>query len=247
MLIKVIVNSIDFVQIGLTVLALIIAIVGHEIMHGFVAHKYGDSTAKKMGRLSINPISHIDPIGTLVVPAVLYFTNAGFIFGWAKPVPVNMRTVINNGGYKAAMAVSLAGIFYNFTLALMASIAFLSYFPTEQLTQILATNPTASTLGVVHYLISELSATEPLLYFIGISLIMNLLLAVFNLLPIPAFDGAQFVTYLSFQFGLNKIGQIYMKLAPYGMFIVLAIFLVGPLQKILIFEPLNWLMSQLLL
>jgi len=244
---QVIVNSIDFIQIGLTVLALMVAIIGHEIMHGYVAYKYGDITAKSMGRLSINPISHIDPIGTIVVPALLYFTNAGFIFGWAKPVPVNMQVVIQNGGYKAAMAVSLAGVFYNFTLALIASVAFLSYFPTEQLTQILTTNPTASTLGVVHYIITELSSTEPLLYFIGISLIMNLLLAVFNLLPIPAFDGAQFVTYLSFQLGLNKIGEIYIRLAPYGMFIVLAIFLVGPLQKILIFEPLNWLMSQLLL
>ena len=240
-------DSINLIQIGLTVVALVFAIVGHEIMHGLIAYKHGDSTAKDAGRLSINPLVHIDPIGSIVVPGLLFFTNAGFIFGWAKPVPVNIRTVIRNGGYTAAMAVSLAGVAYNFVIAIIASVAFLSYFPTEQFTEILAANPSASTLDVVHYIISELSSTEPLLYLIGISLILNLVLAVFNLLPIPAFDGAQFVTYLSYQFGLNKVGDFFVKLAPYGMFIVLAIFLVGPLQKILIFEPLNWLISLLLL
>lgn len=237
----------EIIKIVLTILVLIIAIVGHEIMHGYVAYKYGDNTAKDAGRLKINPIVHIDPIGSIVVPALLYISNAGFIFGWAKPVPVNIRTVIQNGGYVAAMAVALAGIFYNLTLALISSFVFVNYFPTELLNQILTQNPDASTLAVVHYLISKLIVEDPFLYFLGMSLIINLLLAVFNLLPIPSFDGAQFLTYLSFKLGLNKIGEIYIKLAPYGMFIVLAIFMVGPLQKILIFEPLNWLMSQLLL
>jgi Zn-dependent protease len=132
-------------------------------------------------------------------------------------------------------------------LAVVASIVFVNYFPTELLSEILAANPQASTLAAVHFIISELLAKDPFLYFIGMSLIVNLLLAVFNLLPIPAFDGAQFLTYLSFHLNLNKVGEIYIRLAPYGMFIVLAIFMIGPLQRILIFEPLNWLMSQLLL
>ena len=240
-------DSTELIKIAITIIVLTIAIVGHEIMHGLVAYKYGDTTAKNAGRLSINPIVHIDPLGSIIVPAMLYITSAGFIFGWAKPVPVDMTKVIQRGGYLAAMAVSLAGIFYNLCFALLASIVFVNYFPVEVLTQILNENPSASTLGAVHYVISSLVQEDPILYFLGLSLIVNLLLAVFNLLPIPAFDGAQFLTYLSFQLKLNKIGELYIRLAPYGMFIVLAIFLIGPLQKILIFEPLNWLMSQLLL
>ena len=240
-------ESAEIIKIAITIVVLIIAIVGHEIMHGLIAYKYGDITAKNAGRLNINPIVHIDPIGSIVVPALLYFTNAGFIFGWAKPVPVNIKTVIEKGGYPAAMAVALAGIFYNLVLALIASVIFVNYFPMDFLTQVLHENANASTLGAVHYIISNLIEQDPFLYFLGMSLILNLLLAVFNLLPIPAFDGAQFLTYLSFQLKLNKIGEMYIRLAPYGMFIVLAVFMIGPLQKILIFEPLNWLMSQLLL
>jgi len=237
----------EIIKIAITIAVLIIAIVGHEIMHGLVAYKYGDHTAKDAGRLSINPIVHIDPIGTIVVPALLYISGSGFLFGWAKPVPINIQTVLSKGGYFAAMAVSLAGIFYNLVLALVASIVFVNYFPMEVMNEIMASNPEASTLGVMHYIISKMVEQDPFLYFVGISLILNLLLAVFNILPIPAFDGAQFITYLSLQLGFEKIAKVYIKLAPYGMFIVLAIFMIGPLQKILIFEPLNWLMSQLLL
>jgi len=86
-------NEIEILKLAAMVVALIVAIVGHEIMHGWVAFKYGDHTAKDLGRLSINPLIHIDPVGTLLLPAVLYFTGAPFIFGWAKPVPVNMHTV----------------------------------------------------------------------------------------------------------------------------------------------------------
>lgn len=239
-------DSAEIIKIIITAVILIIAVVGHEIMHGLVAYKYGDRTAKNAGRLSINPIVHIDLIGTVLVPAVLYLSDAGFIFGWAKPVPINIKTVILYGGYLGAVAVSLAGIFYNFTLAVVASIIFVNYFPIDVLTQIMAQNPDASTLGLVHYIISEMVSQDPFLYFIGMSMIINLLLAVFNFLPIPAFDGAQFLTYLSFQLELNKIGLTYMKLAPYGMLFIIAIFLIQPLQKILIFEPLNWLMSKLL-
>lgn len=93
-------------------------------MHGYVAYRYGDNTAKHEGRLSINPISHIDPIGTVLVPALLFISGSPFLFGWAKPVPVNMWTVLRNGGYNAAIAVSLAGIAYNLTVAVIASLFF---------------------------------------------------------------------------------------------------------------------------
>ena len=115
-------ESIKLIEIAAVVLALMIAIIGHEIMHGYVAYRYGDDTAKHMGRLSVNPFVHVDLVGTIIVPAVLFLSNAPFMFGWAKPVPIYMPSVIRNGGYKAAIAVSLAGIAYNFTLAILASV-----------------------------------------------------------------------------------------------------------------------------
>jgi len=172
-------ESSEIIKILLTVVILILAIVGHEIMHGLVAYKYGDNTAKDAGRLSINPIVHIDPIGTIVVPALLYISSAGFLFGWAKPVPVNIRTVIARGGYVGAMAVALAGIFYNLVLALIFSIIFVNYFPMEILNEIMLANPEASTLSVIHYILSKMIAQDPFLYFVGMSLIVNLLLTMF--------------------------------------------------------------------
>ncbi|MEN8304145.1 MAG: site-2 protease family protein, partial [Campylobacterota bacterium] len=121
-------DSIDLLKILAAVLALAVAIIGHEIMHGWVAYMYGDSTAKNSGRLSINPLVHVDLVGTIIVPATMYFLpillggESGFLFGWAKPVPINTATVIGRGGYNAAMQVDLAGIVYNFTLAVFASI-----------------------------------------------------------------------------------------------------------------------------
>lgn len=113
----------DATKILIIVVSLVIAIVGHEIAHGFVAYKFGDTTAKNLGRLSINPIRHIDPLGTIVIPSVMYMAT-GLMFGWAKPVPVNMNTVIKNGGYKGAIAVALAGILYNLILTALAFLAF---------------------------------------------------------------------------------------------------------------------------
>ncbi|WP_288644386.1 site-2 protease family protein, partial [uncultured Helicobacter sp.] len=75
----------EIINVLLMVLALMISIIGHEIMHGLVAYHYGDDTAKSMGRLSINPIKHIDPIGSILIPGILYVTQAPFLFGWAKP------------------------------------------------------------------------------------------------------------------------------------------------------------------
>ncbi|MEA1916681.1 MAG: site-2 protease family protein, partial [Campylobacterota bacterium] len=168
-------ESIDILKIIAAILALIVGIVGHEIMHGWVAYKYGDNTAKNAGRLSINPLIHVDLIGTIIVPATLYFlpmlfgSDSGILFGWAKPVPVNQSIVIQNGGYNAAMQVSLAGIVYNFVVAVLASIMLLNL-----------AQPTNADSMV--YLFTYI--------FVFKLLLINVVLAVFNLLPIPQFDGA---------------------------------------------------------
>ncbi|MEA3418297.1 MAG: site-2 protease family protein [Campylobacterota bacterium] len=213
-------NEADILKISATILALIVAIVGHEIMHGWVAYKYGDTTAKDQGRLSINPIKHIDPIGTILVPAILFFTGAPFLFGWAKPVPVNMQTVLNNGGTNAAVAVSLAGITYNFALAAVFAVI----FP-------LLTHP-ESLIGAFFT------------YFVFQSIVLNVLLGFFNLWPIPPLDGANAVRYLAEGWNLKGVVAFYDKIYPYGMIFIILI-LMTPLSNLL-FQPISWIVKLLL-
>ncbi len=222
-------NSIDLFEIAAAIIALLIAIIGHEIMHGWVAYKYGDNTAKNAGRLSLNPLIHIDPFGSILVPLMTYFIpmllgSSGFLFGWAKPVPVNTHTVIRNGGYNAAMQVSLAGIAYNLFLATLFSIFLTSmHEPT-----------TTDTLTYVFVFILVLKLV-----------LINVVLAVLNLLPIPGFDGAHFVSYLALKFKLYKVAEFFAKAEPYGM-IVIIIILITPLKIPLLVWPTQTLLQLLL-
>jgi len=210
----------DIIKLAATIAALVVAIVGHEIMHGWVAYKYGDNTAKSQGRLSINPLIHVDPVGTLLVPAILYFSGAPFIFGWAKPVPINIGTVIRNGGTNAAVAVSLAGITYNFVLAALCAV-------------------------VLPLLLHPQSLLEAFIaLFIYQTFIINILLGVFNLWPIPPLDGAQAVRYLAAGWNMKGVVAFYDKIYPYGMFILIAV-LFTPLSTLL-FAPVGWIAKLLL-
>lgn len=195
--------------------ALVVAIVGHEIMHGYVAYRYGDTTAKQEGRLSINPLIHVDPIGTIVVPLMLFVSGSPFLFGWAKPVPVNMWTVIRNGGYNGAIAVSMAGIAYNLFMALTSSI-------------LMAFVDTNTILAQLLY------------YFV----IYNVILAVFNLWPIPPLDGSNALGYLGKKLGISAIDDFNTKVGNYGM-IILIVILATPLSKIFML-PAYFLLSFLL-
>ena len=223
-------ESIDLLRIVASILALLIAIIGHEIMHGYIAYRYGDMTAKDAGRLTINPISHIDPIGSILVPAMMYFIplllgmGGGFLFGWAKPVPINTRTVINNGGYSGAMQVSLAGIAYNAFLAVLASVILLSL---EQPTQ------SSSIVYLFGYI------------FMMQLLLINVVLAVFNLLPIPQFDGAHFLIYLSLKLKLDSIAQFFYKYERYGMIIALIV-LITPIKDYVLIAPIELVLHLLL-
>lgn len=221
---------IDLVKILTAVLALAVAIIGHEIMHGWVAYMYGDTTAKNANRLTINPLSHIDLVGTIIVPFATYFlpmllgADSGFLFGWAKPVPIDMGKVIRNGGYNGAMQVDLAGIVYNFTLAAFASIA------------------------VVY--MSQPNSSDDLLYvfaylFMFQLLIINVVLGVFNLLPIPQFDGAHFIMHLSLKYNFNAIAEFFYKYEKYGILIVLVIFLT-PLKNYILFLPVQTILNLLI-
>jgi len=222
-------ESLDILKIVAAVLALAVAIIGHEIMHGWVAYMYGDTTAKNAGRLSINPISHVDLVGTIIVPATMYFLpillggESGFLFGWAKPVPINTATVIRRGGYNAAMQVDLAGIVYNFTLAVVASIVVVAMVqPT-----------TADSLVYIFAYI-----------FVFQLLVINVVLGVFNLLPVPQFDGAHFLMHLSLKYKINAVAEFFYKNERYGIIVVLVI-LMTPLKDYLLFLPVQTILDLL--
>lgn len=223
-------ESLDLLKIAAAVLALAVAIIGHEIMHGWIAYIYGDTTAKNAGRLTINPISHVDLVGTIIVPATMYFlpmlfgADSGFLFGWAKPVPINMATVIRNGGYNAAMQVDLAGIVYNFTMAAVASIAIVAMH-----------QPT--TVDSLVYIFAYI--------FVFQLLVINVVLGVFNLLPVPQFDGAHFLMHLALKFKVNEVAEFFYKNERYGIIIVLII-LMTPLKDYVLFLPVQTVLGLLL-
>ena len=220
----------DILKIVAAVIALAIAIIGHEIMHGWVAYMYGDMTAKNAGRLTINPLSHIDLVGTIIVPATMYFlpillgSSGGILFGWAKPVPINTFTVINKGGYNAAMQVDLAGIVYNFTMGALSAIVLTA----------MSSPTTADSLFYVFLYI--------LFYQL---LVINIVLGVFNLLPIPQFDGGHFLMHLALKYKMNSVAEFYYKNERYGIIVVLII-LMTPLNQYLLFMPVQAIIHLLL-
>ncbi len=213
-------SEVEIIKMITMIFALMIAIIGHEIMHGFVAYKYGDHTAKNKGRLEINPLVHIDPVGSILVPGMLFFSGAPFIFGWAKPVPVNIGTVMRNGGTNGAVAVALAGISYNFVMAIFCAVLF-SLFA----------HPTSSIEAFIALFLYQ-------------SVVINVLLGVFNLWPIPPLDGANALRYMAEGLKWKKFTLFYDKIYPYGMLILVAV-LFTPLSKIL-FGPVMWIVKRLL-
>lgn len=205
----------------ISICALLVAIIGHEIMHGLAALYYGDDTAKLYGRISINPIKHIDLVGSIILPIGLLLLQSPFMFGWAKPVPINIREVIKNGGYNGAIMVSLAGIIYNFLLAIIASVLLKS--------------------GII-YQDGPGSIFYAFLIFLVIS---NVTLGFFNLLPIPPLDGSQALGYLSLKFNNDIIPVFFNRVEKFGIFIMMGILLIPPLAE-LIFLPIKLFINFLL-
>jgi len=215
------VDIVKVIDIGAVILALAIAIIGHEIMHGRMAYRYGDATAKNEGRFSINPVKHIDPIGTILLPALLYLSHAGFLFGWAKPVPVNMQKVINKGGFFAGLQVSLAGIYFNFTLAFISLIAIKSFtFYQNSLLDIF------------------------LAKFLLYSIIYNIVLGIFNLFPFPPLDGSKALMFIFMMLGMFKPARLIEQYQQYGM-ILLMVIIATPIGSY-IFAPINYVIRYVL-
>jgi Zn-dependent protease len=186
-------------DVSVWVLPLVIAITFHEAAHGFVAHHFGDNTAWELGRVSFNPLRHIDPFGTLVLPAILLLSHSPFLFGYAKPVPVNFRALRNP---RIDMVwVALAGPATNIVLAWLAALAF-------------------HALGLV-----PAGAAQWVAANLKNALVINVVLAVFNMLPIPPLDGGRVAVGLL----PDVLARPLSRLEPYGMLILIGILIILPM------------------
>jgi Zn-dependent protease len=194
----------DVPKIVLSIVPLLFAIILHEVSHGWVAEKLGDPTARILGRITLNPISHIDPIGTIIVPGILLLTGSHFLFGWAKPVPVNFANL--RGGRRDMALVALSGPLSNFLLAVLSSIVF-------HLTFGGVTGP----VGISDRLI------VPIHMMANYSVLFNLVLMVINLLPILPLDGGRIVVGLA----PMNIAISMERMERYGMLIVLLLIASG--------------------
>ncbi|SRR5690606_4652586 len=192
---------------------LLLSVVVHEYAHAWVALKQGDPTAAMLGRVTLNPLPHIDPFGSVLFPLFLALTKAGIIFGWARPVPVNPRNYRNYR--RGDILVSLAGIAANLCLA----VAF-----------------TVVVVLLVH-LGRWIPALEPsvtvLIQMARFGVLINLVLAFFNLLPIPPLDGSHVVYHLL----PPRLGARYRELSRYGILILLAILLFAPSVLVVVSWP----------
>jgi Zn-dependent protease len=185
--------------VSVWVLPLIIAITFHEAAHGFVAHHFGDNTAWERGRVSFNPLKHIDPFGTLLLPAVLLLSHSPFLFGYAKPVPVNFRGLRNP---RIDMVwVALAGPATNIILALCAAAAF-------------------HLIGVL-----PANAAQWVADNLKNALVINVVLAIFNMLPIPPLDGGRVAVGLL----PNVLAMPLSRLEPFGMLILIGFLIILPM------------------
>lgn len=202
-------------KIAIWALPLIFAITLHEVAHGYVASLFGDQTARFSGRLSLNPAKHIDPIGTVLLPLLMLMVS-NFIFGWAKPVPVDARNLRHPRRDMAIVA--LAGPFSNLLMALcwgaIAKIGMLLAFADN------------AWIGV------------PLSYMGGAGIMINVVLAVLNLLPLPPLDGGKILTSLLPPRIAYRVNQ----LEPYG-FIVLIILLFTGVLSFIMMPPIYFLVD----
>jgi len=183
---------------------LLFSIIAHEYAHGWVALKQGDATAYMLGRLTLNPVPHVDLFGSVIVPLVLWLSNAGFLFGWAKPVPVNPR---NFRDYRRGdILVSLAGVAVNLALAVVFTLLIVAAVWAGRLLPVI--EPTLE-------LVRQMA---------GFGVVINLVLAVFNLIPIPPLDGSHVLYHLL----PARWGARYRELGRYGILVLLAVLFFAP-------------------
>ncbi|MGI9628117.1 MAG: site-2 protease family protein [Longimicrobiales bacterium] len=210
----------DFILI---VPVLLFSIVVHEVAHAWVAYREGDDTAYKLGRITLNPIPHIDPVGSILVPAALYYFGGGMLFGWAKPVPVIPRNYRN---YRLGdIRVSMAGIVANLALALISAVLLVLIYRLGG-AAVGGAGILATLAAAVHY-----------------GLYINLILAWFNLIPLPPLDGSHVLYHLL----PPGLGARYRALGRYGVTVLFGMVVIFPSAIGMLLAPVEivrqWILS----
>ena len=197
---------------------LVFAITVHEVAHGYIAKGFGDYTAHRQGRLTLNPMAHIDPVGTIIIPSLLVWMG-GLVFGWAKPVPINPNNFYRPK--RALFFVALAGPITNLLMAFLWSLLMF-------LSQVSLENPSPSLIEQFIVLMCQTG------------IFINLVLMIFNLLPIPPLDGGRVLRSLVNE----KYGRMIDNVEPFGIFIVLGLLFFGLLEPV--FRIVQYLSSWLM-
>lgn len=195
---------------------LLLSIVVHEVAHAWVARREGDFTADRLGRITLNPLPHLDPVGSFLVPLALFLLPGGVVFGWARPVPVNPANY--RDPVWGDIRVSLAGVVSNVLLALLFTLLLAVLFRVG--------DPATTS--------ASLDAVGRMLRF---GILLNLVLAVFNLVPVPPLDGSHVVAHL-LPPGLR---ERYRELGRYGILLIMAVIFVVPDAFQLVFRPVLFL------
>ena len=195
-----------FYTLFVFVIPVLFAVTVHEVAHGWVASQFGDQTAKSLGRLTLNPIKHIDLVGTILVPVIMFYTS-GFIFGWAKPVPVDWR---NLGHPRRDMAlVAIAGPAANFLMILFWAVL-------AKIITLLGADPN--------------NLAQLILIMCGIGITINIVLMILNLFPLLPLDGGRVMTAML----PPNLAIPFSRLEPYGLIILVLLLFSGILWKILL-------------
>jgi Zn-dependent protease len=204
-------------QLALWSVPLLLAVIFHEVAHGVVALRLGDDTAQRAGRLTLNPLPHIDPIGTVLLPALLLVAGAP-VFGYAKPVPVNYAKL--RDPRRSMVLVAVAGPLTNLVLAAVSAVV---------LRQIIAYLESLADGGPAFHVQFATTVLVPLATMAKISVLMNVVLAVFNLLPIPPLDGGRVLTGILPYAYARRVAS----LEPFGFFILMMLLMTRSLGTVL--------------
>lgn len=202
-------------QIIIWALPVLLAVVFHEVSHGWVAYRLGDPTARQLGRLTLNPIAHVDLFGTILVPLMLIIAHSPFVFGYAKPVPVNFNNLRNPK--RDMIWVAVAGPATNLILAALCTLIWRALMPMT------------GAQGTSYSLSSLVDFFAPVVLMAQSGILINITLAVFNMLPLPPLDGGRVLVGLL----PMPLASLVARIEPFGFIVLIVLLMTRSLDRII--------------